>query len=283
MLEEPADDRGDPDRLRQAFDAGSEHADRARLISISAPAAEAAYSSSISVGSTSELSFSRIRAVFPSAAASADLLDVLGEPRAHRERGDENLAEALRSPEPRDVVEEIGDVRGDVLVGGEEPEILVDARGRGVVVARADVDVASKAVRLPPDDEGHLRVDLEVGEPVDDVDTRLLHRARPLDVATLVEAGLQLEQADGLLPVLRTFDQRRDELRLVARPVHGRLDRDHFRVVRRRLGEGLEARRGTSRTAGGRSGRPGGSPRTHRARSSRAPSAAGRPASREGA
>ena len=40
-------------------------------ISISAPAAEAAYSSSMIVGSTSAFSFRRIRAVFPSAAAAA--------------------------------------------------------------------------------------------------------------------------------------------------------------------------------------------------------------------
>ena len=45
-------------------------------------------------------------------------------------------------------------------------------------------------------------MDLEVREAVDDVDARLLERARPLDVAPLVEARLQLDEADALLALL---------------------------------------------------------------------------------
>jgi hypothetical protein len=51
-------------------------------------------------------------------------------------------------------------------------------------------------------------VDLHVREAVDDVDARLLERARPLDVPALVEARLQLDDADALLAVLGGFDQR---------------------------------------------------------------------------
>ena len=52
----------------------------------------------------------------------ADLLD---EPLAQVERGDEQLAEALRPPEAGQVVEEVCDVRGDLLVGREQAEVLV--------------------------------------------------------------------------------------------------------------------------------------------------------------
>ena len=104
------------------------------------------------------------------------------------------------------------------------------------------MDVAAEPVLLAPHDERHLRVDLEVGEAVDDVDARLLHRARPLDVPPLVEASLELDEAHRLLALLRALDERRDERRVVARPVHGRLDRDRVRVERGSLGEGLEAR-----------------------------------------
>ena len=81
-------------------------------------------------------------------------------------------------------------------VGGEEADVLVDARRRRVVVAGADVHVAPEPVALAPDDERRLRVDLHVGEAVDDVHAGLLERARPLDVAALVEARLQLDDAD---------------------------------------------------------------------------------------
>ena len=48
---------------------------------------------------------------------------------AQVERRDEQLAEPLRPAEAGQVVEEVGDVGGDLLVGREEPEVLVDARG----------------------------------------------------------------------------------------------------------------------------------------------------------
>ena len=104
--------------------------------SIRAPATEALYSSSIISGSCSELTLIRIRARLPSAAAARDRADLLDEPAAHGERRDEDLAEPLRAAEPGQVVEEVGDVGGDVLVGREETEILVAACGQRVVVAR---------------------------------------------------------------------------------------------------------------------------------------------------
>jgi hypothetical protein len=58
-------------------------------------------------------------------------------------------------------------------------------------------------------------VGLEAGQPVDHVSTGLLERARPADVLALVEAGLQLHQADGLLAPLGGFDQRRNQGRVV--------------------------------------------------------------------
>ena len=73
------------------------------------------------------LTLMRIRAFLPAAAACADRPDLLDQPVAQVERRDEELAELLRPPEAGDVVEEVGDVGGDVLVGGEEPEVLVDA------------------------------------------------------------------------------------------------------------------------------------------------------------
>ena len=138
-----------------------------------------------------------------------DRADLLDQPVAQGERRDEELAEVRRPPEPGQVVEEVGDVGGDVLVGREEAEVLVDAGGDGVVVAGAEVDVAAQPPGLAPDDQRRLRVDLEAGEAVDDVDARLLEGARPLDVAALVAARLDLDEADGLLAALRRVDRAR--------------------------------------------------------------------------
>ena len=49
---------------------------------------------------------------------------------AQVERRDEQLAEPLRPAEAGEVVEEVGDVGGDLLVGREEAEVLVEPRGR---------------------------------------------------------------------------------------------------------------------------------------------------------
>ena len=136
-----------------------------------------------------------MRACLPFARGRGDRADLVDEPAPQREGRDEELAELLRLSEAGDVVEEVGDVRRDVLVRGEDSEILVEPGRRRVVVAGPDVCVSAELVALATDDQRHLRVDLEVGKPVRDVDARLLELSRPLDVAELVEACLQLDEA----------------------------------------------------------------------------------------
>ena len=67
-------------------------------------------------------------------------------------------------------------------------------------------------------------------------------------LALLVEARLQLHQADRLLAALGGLDQRRDERRVGARPVDGLLDREHVGVGDRLLDEALD--RGRERVVG---------------------------------
>ena len=181
----------------------------------------------------------RVFSVVGSGRNRADLVD---EPASKRERRDEQLAELLRSPEARDVVEEIRDVGGDLLVRREHAEILVDPRGRRVVVARADVRVTTQRVALAAHYQRHLRVDLQIGEPVRHMDARLLEGSRPLDVAQLVEAGLELDEAHRLLSLLCALDERADEDAVVASAVHGRLHRDDVGIAHRGFREHLEAR-----------------------------------------
>ena len=108
--------------------------------------------------------------------------------------------------------------------------------------------VPAQLATLAPDNERRLRVDLQVREPVDDVDACLLELAGPADVPALVEASLQLDETDSLLSLLRGFDQRGHERRVTARAVHGRLQCEAVVVGRRSVDERLEAR--TERVVG---------------------------------
>ena len=140
------------------------------------------------------------------------------------------------------MVEELRDVCGDVVVGGEEADVLVLARSRRVVVARADVRVAAEDAALAPNDEGRLGMDLHVREAVGDMDSCLLERVRPLDVPALVEPRFELDEADRLLALLGAANERADQCAVVRRAVDGRLHHDDVRILCGRLGEGLEAR-----------------------------------------
>ena len=81
---------------------------------------------------------------------------------------------------------------------------------------------------------------LQRRDPVDDVDARLLELLRPADVRALVEARLQLHQADRLLAALGRLDQVRDQRRVGAGAVDRLLDREHVGVGDRLLDEALD-------------------------------------------
>ncbi len=81
---------------------------------------------------------------------------------------------------------------------------------------------------------------LERGLPVDDVHAGLLEGLGPVDVHALVKARLELDQSDRLLAALGRVDQSRDERRVVARAVHGLLDREHVRIRDGLLDEALD-------------------------------------------
>ena len=83
---------------------------------------------------------------------------------------------------------------------------------------------------------------LEAANAVDHVVTGLLQFLGPVQVALLVEARLEFDQAGHLLAVLGRLDQRAHERRIVAEPVHGHLDRGGAGVVRGIPDEPLDRR-----------------------------------------
>ena len=110
------------------------------------------------------------------------------------------LAVGLRAAEAGQVVEEVGDVGGDVGPAREQAGVGVQPRRARVVVAGADADVAADAAVLAAHDERALGVRLERGEAVHDVHAGALERACPADVARLVERALSSTSTTACLP-----------------------------------------------------------------------------------
>ncbi len=143
----------------------------------------------------------------------------------------------------RQVVEQLRGVAPDRFFAGEESDVFVDARGRGVVVAGRHVHVPADAARLFAHDEDALGVGLQTDEPVVDVHAGQLQFARPSDVARLVESRLQLQDDCDLLAGLRGVDEVTCNLAVARRAIERHLYREHFRVARRLLHERLGRRR----------------------------------------
>ena len=139
-------------------------------------------------------------------------------------------------------VEEVRNVLADLVVAREKAEILVEARGLGVVVARPEVAVAAQPVAVVADNERELAVRLEPDQAVDDVDAGLLELLAPVDVVLLIEAGLDLHQGQHLLAVAGSLDECLHDGGVPARPVERLLDREDMRVRCRLLEEELHAR-----------------------------------------
>ena len=87
-------------------------------------------------------------------------LDLGQDPLAQVDGGDQGLAVLPRAREARERVEEVGHVGRDLGVHGEEPEVLVEPRGLGVVVAGPHVHVVPHALALAPDHQQRLGVRL---------------------------------------------------------------------------------------------------------------------------
>ena len=129
------------------------------------------------------------------------------QPAAQALGRDEEHAVADGAAVAGEVVEQLGELGTELGIGGEQPEVLVERGGLRVVVAGADVAVATDAVVLLTHDEEDLGVGLEADEAVHHVHARLFEHARPLDVRLLVEACLQLHERDDLLALARRVDE----------------------------------------------------------------------------
>ncbi len=84
---------------------------------------------------------------------------------------------------------------------------------------------------------------LETHEPIHDMNTRALERARPPDVVGLIEARLELDDDDDLRPALRRLHERPHDGGVPRRPVQRELDGQDVRIIRRFFEEAFDGRR----------------------------------------
>ncbi len=242
MLQEAAENRPHPDALRQAGHAGAQGADSPDdQIDVDAgPARPVERVDDVLIHNGVDLDLDH--GGKPQSGVLDLALDPLDDARPDAVRRDEEPPVARLAAVTSEHVEEIGQVRAHLGIGGEQTEILVRAGRLRVVVAGADVAVASQLPTLLAHDHRRLAVCLEPHEAVDDVAPRALQHPRPPDVGLLVEAGLHLDQDHDLFAGPGGRDERVDDGGVATRAVERLLDRQHMGIDRRLLDEPLHAR-----------------------------------------
>src|SRR4029450_12618476 len=100
--------------------------------------------------------------------------DELRDPRAERGRGHQQPAVGALLAVPGEEVEQVGGIGGDVLVGCEQPDVLVQTGGGRVVVAGPNVRVSPQSSFLLTHHQRHFRVSLHPDDAVHNVHTGVL-------------------------------------------------------------------------------------------------------------
>ena len=172
-------------------------------------------------------------------------LDELRDRRPKVGRSDEQLAVMALPAVTGEQVEQLGHVRAEVRVRGQQAHVFVAARGVRVVVAGAYMQVVLDVRALAPDDKGHLRVGLQPEQAIYDVNVCFLERPCPTYVGLLVAPSLDLDERDDLLAALGRADQgAHDGTRRTGGSVESLLDGEHIGiaggVVDQRLDRGRE-------------------------------------------
>ena len=133
---------------------------------------------------------------------------------------------------------------GDLRVGGEQAQIRVEAGGRRIVIARAEMGVAANLpVGFAPRDQRELAMRFQADDAVKNLHARFLQISRPANVGGFVEARLQLDHHGDFL-FRGGFDQRANDGRILAGAIERLLDGKHIGILRRAFDEAHDGRVG---------------------------------------
>ena len=138
------------------------------------------------------------------------------EALAHGGGGHQQLSVMMLGRVARQPVEQVRNVRADLFIRREKPQVRVEFRGARIIIPRGHVNVPADFVAFPPNHQRHLGMHLQTHQAVNHVDAVGFQRPGPLDIALFIEAGFQLHQHRHLFAVLDGVHQRRDDRRVAA-------------------------------------------------------------------
>ena len=106
------------------------------------------------------------------------------------------------------LVEQAGDILTNLLIAGNQTQVLVETSGRRVVVTGTNVRVTTQMVTLAAHHQRQLAVSLQTHDAVHHVHARALQLTSPRNVGFLIKASLNLHQRHNLLARLSCLNQR---------------------------------------------------------------------------
>ena len=231
MLQEAPHHRGDADVLGQTRDARAQRADAAHdQVDLHAGAAgfiqgldDALFQQRIQLGDDACLA--------AGLGGFGLALDGLQQRAVQPEGRLQQRLQAAGGTQAGQAAEDLVHVGADFLVGGEEPEVLIQACRARVVVAGAQVGIASQPFGLASQHQGQFGVGLVTHHAIDHVHAHFFQLGGPVDVGLFVEAGHQLQHDGDFLAGAGGFHQRFHQHRVGAGAVDGLLDGHDLRVA----------------------------------------------------
>src|SRR5215813_9104692 len=104
-----------------------------------------------------------------------------------------------------------------------------------MVVARAQMDIATDDIILLAHDDDDLGVNFQPAHAVDDVHSSFFQRLGPTDVVLLVKARLQFYKNSDLLPLVPGLEQGTNHGRLPTYSIECLLHSEHMLIERSRI------------------------------------------------
>ena len=182
--------------------------------------------------SSSELNFAKMNAGRPALRVRGFAVDQAEEIFSQVQRRDKERRVLRSLGISRQIVEDVVHGVSEMRVAGEQAQVGIEARGRGIVIARAEMGVAANlAVGFAPRDKRQLAMRFQADHAVEHLHACFLQIARPANVRGFVEARLQLDDNRDFF-FRRGFDQRAHDRRILAGAIERLLDREHIGILR---------------------------------------------------
>ena len=130
----------------------------------------------------------------------------------------------------RQLVEQAGNILTNLLIAGDDAQILVETSRRRVVVTGTNMSVTAQVVTLAAHHQRQLAVSLQTHDAVHHVHAGALQLTSPRDVGFLIKASLNLDQRHNLLARFSRLNQRIHDGGVTTGAVQGLLNRLNTRV-----------------------------------------------------